>query len=94
MNEDEKADIFKPDWVSAPGDTLRDWMKEYKISTRFVQKKLRLVEWDLDYLLDGKIAVTYELAYRLSKLTDVSMDFWLNREDDYRKSPRRSEMTS
>lgn len=90
--EEKKPDPFKPDWVSPPGHTLRDWMKEQKISTRRVQTKLRLVEWDLDYLLDGTLAITYELAYRLGKLTLVSTDFWLNREDDYRKVPRRSEM--
>lgn len=90
MSEQE----FNPDWVSPPGDTLRDWLKECNVTTGTVIDSLGLSAQAFARLLKGEIPITYELAYKLGRFTRTDMDFWLNREDDYRKVPRRSKGVS
>ncbi len=96
---------FNPDWKSPPGATLSDWMKEQnatrtpreKVTYSDIADKLKLTIHEFCDLLEGKHPITYELAYRLTKTITTyigapsSIDFWLNREDDYRGVPRRSE---
>lgn len=82
---------FNPDWVSPPGDTLLDWMEENGIERAEMAVKLGLRAEDARRLLAGTLRISHALADKLGHFTKVTADFWLNREDDYRQEPRRTE---
>lgn len=82
---------YNPDWVSPPGDTLKEWIQENSMEERAVTLRLNLTPSGLASLLVGELRITDELADRLGFMTGTSIAFWLNREDDYRKEPRRTE---
>lgn len=74
---------FDPDWVVAPGETLREWFDElhlphsiaehYDISARTLQR-----------LLDGKQPITPKLAAQLEGMTQISARMWLALEHNFR----------
>lgn len=79
------AGDFQPNWTSAPGETIVDILSERNISiTTFA----RSIECSLTFvrnLLVGKVEISSELAEKLHQFLGASTDFWLTREQQYRK---------
>ncbi len=76
---------FQPDWVSPPGDTIIDLMDEHGISDEELSKKIGLSLDRGQQLLEGKLRLNPSLADKLEELFSVSTDFWIRREDAYRR---------
>ncbi len=77
---------FKPNWVSPPGDTIKDILIEKNISIEELSKYLL---FDLEFcnkLIRGENKINKDIAEKLSKYLGASKKFWLNREKQYRKS--------
>lgn len=91
--DDWRTRPFNPDWVSPPGDTLYDWMVDVEpgVQAEAVAVSLGLSVSQFADLLAGELEISDDLAGRLAEQTGTSKTFWLNREDDYRRRPRRSE---
>jgi len=80
---------FQPNWASAPGDTIGDLLDRRKLSIASFSQSLGYNKNAVSSLLQGKIAITPEIAEKLSIVLGASKSFWLNREAQYRESLER-----
>jgi plasmid maintenance system antidote protein VapI len=82
---------FKPQWVSAPGDTITDILRERHLSlTEFA----RLLAEPLDAvtaLLEGRASITIAIARRLQETLGASVEFWMTRDFQYREDMAKRE---
>ena len=77
--------VFRPDWASPPGDTIKEILEVRGMSVQeFAGQLGRSIEWTND-LLQGKEMITIATARRLEDLFGASMEFWMNRDYDYQK---------
>ncbi len=76
---------FLPDWVSPPGATVRDILKERGQTISDFAGAMTLSVADARKLLDGSAPITREVAILLSSVLGLSADFWLCRESQFRK---------
>lgn len=92
-------DEFKPDWASAPGDTIRDILDERNWTIEFFSLLMGLTLTETGQLLAGERAIDRPLAIKLSHVFNddakdarefgvtpqhgPSVDFWLKRQADY-----------
>lgn len=80
---------FLPDWATPPGATLQDIMHIRKMTILDLASQM---EWPIDFvgdLLQGKTAITQEIAFLLEKLFGGSKEFWIKREKKYREDVSR-----
>lgn len=76
---------FRPDWVSAPGDTIADILRERGLSEADLAKRLGLDHDTVSDLLQGRATVTIAIARRLEKVLGSSVEFWMSRDFQYRQ---------
>ena len=81
-----KITSFSPLWVSPPGDTIADLLEEYHWSKEQLAERLGYKAEEIDQLIDGKLAITIEIAQMLAKVLGSTTEFWLMRENQYRTS--------
>jgi HTH-type transcriptional regulator / antitoxin HigA len=79
---------FHPDWISAPGDTIRDILKQRRISEAEFARKLGTSAEEIHKLLLGREAITSALAEKLGSSLGGSTAFWSAREKRYRDGLR------
>ncbi len=76
---------FDPDWVIKPGETLREWMEERKLSPRLMSTICgRIPPETIEGILDGTVEITPGIADWLQLGTDIPARLWLNLERIYR----------
>lgn len=75
---------FNPDWVSPPGESIKDLADEKGVSTKVLATKLGLSDEQLAQLLTGNMALTPEIAVSLELSIGGSSAFWNSREKKYR----------
>ncbi|AFT72784.1 ImmA/IrrE family metallo-endopeptidase [Alteromonas macleodii] len=76
---------FSPTWASPPGDTIRSILFQRDVN---IEEFSDLVGLDVDScerMLSGYEKITRELARNIALVTEVSENFWLNREKKYRQ---------
>ena len=76
---------FSPSWASPPGDTIRSILFQRDVN---IEEFSDLVGLDVDScerMLSGYEKITKELARNIALVTEVSENFWLNREKKYRQ---------
>lgn len=76
---------FNPDWRSAPGETIFDWMQENDVYFADMANELGMLIPELVYLIKGEIELTLEIANNLSRVIGATPEFWLERERHYRE---------
>lgn len=86
------ATTFDPDWVSPPGDTIRDALVARQLTLDDFAAQIGLSRGAAVELLSGELAIDDPLADRLSEAIGASGHFWLNREARYRLRLKRREM--
>ncbi len=75
---------FRPDWVSPPGDTIGDLLRERQLSiTEFAQRIGQTPEHVRD-LLQGRLTITIAIARQLERVLGASVEFWMSRDFQYR----------
>ena len=84
---------FRPDWVSPPGDTIQDILRERKLSISDFAKKVGSTEAEAAALLRGSARVTIALARQLTQTLGASVEFWMSREFHYRQERLRANAT-
>lgn len=81
----DRGHVFSPDWVSPPGDTIRDLMAERNWSQVELAHCLGFSLKHLNQLVKGKAPITKDTALRLERALGSTANFWLNRETKYRE---------
>jgi plasmid maintenance system antidote protein VapI len=78
---------YTPDWVSPPGETLSDILKERKITRTEFASRMKLPKKTINQLIKGKAEITVCIAYKMELALGVpSARFWIERERLYRES--------
>lgn len=77
---------FDPDWVIAPGETLKEWMDDAAVTVHMLHTMTnRQVPVDkLQAIIDGKGEITEAIASYLFYATGIPSQLWLNLERMYR----------
>lgn len=77
---------FTPDWVSSPGDTIKDILEELEWTEAEFSKRTDYSPKHITQLLNGNAPITDDTALRLEKVLGSTFSFWLNREAQYREA--------
>lgn len=78
---------YTPDWVSPPGETLADILKEREIPLRVFANRIGMTRKETYRLMKGEIEITTRIACKLENAFGVpSARFWIERERLYRES--------
>ena len=78
---------YTPDWVSPPGETLADILKERKITKSEFAQRMGLPKKTINQLIKGKVEITVRIAYKMELALSIpTARFWIDRERLYRES--------
>lgn len=81
----ETAQVFEPDWVSPPGETIADMLEERDWTQKDLAGRLGYSTKHMSQLVSGKAPVTEDTALRLERVLGTPAAFWLAREARYRE---------
>jgi len=81
----EQNAVFQPDWVSPPGETIADLLKELDWTQKDLAGRLGYSPKHVNQLVSGKAPVTEDTALRLERVLGSTANFWLSREARYRE---------
>lgn len=76
---------FDPDWVVAPGETLKEWRDENGLPVGPAAKACGIDRGLLRRIEAGSARITPAIAERLAMGTSIPAFLWLNLEKVYRK---------
>ena len=76
---------FRPDWTSAPSDTIADLLEEKGIGVDELAAGLGETTDSAQRLLDGRSTITLRTARALSGFLGASVQFWMMRDLQYRE---------
>jgi HTH-type transcriptional regulator / antitoxin HigA len=78
---------FDPDWVIAPGETLKEWMEDNRIPSASTMGVMcgRMPTELVEGILAGRTKITEPIAQGLQLGTGIPARLWLNLEGLYRK---------
>lgn len=78
---------YTPDFVSPPGETLADILKERKITRTEFAQRMGLPKKTINQLIKGKVEISVRIAYKMELALFIpSARFWIERERLYRES--------
>lgn len=81
---------FRPEWLSAPGETISDFLAEQGWNQSAFAERMGYTEKHVSLLINGKAPITEETAFKLERVTGMTAGFWLSREAQYREALARS----
>lgn len=82
---------YKPDVVSAPGETLLDILEEKGISQTELARRMGRPIKTINEIINGKAAITPDTSLQLELALGVPASFWNNFERSYREYLARQE---
>jgi HTH-type transcriptional regulator / antitoxin HigA len=82
-------ETFEPDWLSAPGGTILDVIEERGMSSKDLAGLLGYSLERTEKLINGREAITRDVAALLAERVGGSKKFWLSRESNYRNEVAR-----
>lgn len=80
---------FRPDWASAPGDTLTDILGERNLPISEFAHRMGWRPEDAQDLLQGRTTITIAIARQLERVIGASVEFWMSRDFQYREDSAR-----
>jgi len=84
---------FQPDWASAPGETIAEMLLDRGLSICEFATEIGCSVQSAADLIDGKTAITVEVARKLEKTVGGSFQFWIARDGQYRDDASRLDGT-
>lgn len=79
---------FDPDYVIAPGETLKDWFVETGFGDEGIPAEVAaghgIGEQQLARLFSGEEPITMRLGHQLANMTGIPATFWLSLEHNFR----------
>lgn len=85
---------FRPDWASAPGDTISDILRERSLSEQEFAQQIGHTPEDVQNLLQGRATITLAVARQLEQVLGASVEFWMSRDFQYRQDIARFNATN
>ncbi len=86
---------FDPDYVVAPGTTLKESIDAHGISQIQLAQRTGLAEKTISQIINGIAPISYDTAGKLELVTGVPAKFWNRRELGYREAlSRRKELAA
>jgi plasmid maintenance system antidote protein VapI len=79
---------FSPSWVSPPGETIDDLLKERGITAAELAIQLGMGDSEIDALSAGRKELDLSVANKLEAVFGGSAEFWVAREQQYRQGLR------
>ncbi len=83
---------FQPDWISSPGETIGDILKQWNMSEIEFARGIGKTREQVRNLLLGREALDEEIARTLESFIGGSAAFWATREGNYREGLRELEL--
>jgi HTH-type transcriptional regulator/antitoxin HigA len=80
---------FRPDWATAPGDTIADLLRERGLSVAEFARRMGYAAEDMHDLLQGRSAISIAVARQLEQVLGSSVEFWMSRDFQYREDAER-----
>jgi len=84
MSGIETGAPFAPDWVSPPGDTIADVLEDRDWTQAELARHMGYTEEHVSQIINGKAAITEDMALRLERVLGSTAAFWLRKESAYR----------
>lgn len=75
---------FEPNWVSPPGDTIKDILDDQNISIPYFASQMGSSIEVIQDLIVGQKIINQKIASKLEANLGVPEEFWLTREKQYR----------
>ena len=72
-------------YASPPGDTIREQLEMRRMTQREFARRMDLTDKHVSHLLNGKVYLTKEMAYRLEMVLGIPVSFWLNLDALYQE---------
>ena len=66
-----------------PGQYVEELIKEYNVTQKEFAERLGISEMKLGKLVSGEESISNDTAESLAKLTNISMQTWLNLQNAY-----------
>jgi HTH-type transcriptional regulator/antitoxin HigA len=82
---------YEPDYAVAPGGTLLETIEALGMDQKDLATRLGLSEKHVSQLVNGHVALTYEVADRLELVTGVPARIWNSLESNYRERLAKAE---
>jgi HTH-type transcriptional regulator/antitoxin HigA len=89
MIENQKNE-YRPDFVSAPGETLFDVLEERGMSQAELAERTGRPLKTINEIVKGKTALTSDTSIQLERVLGIAAEFWNQREANYRAFLARS----
>jgi HTH-type transcriptional regulator/antitoxin HigA len=87
-------ETFRPNWASAPGETIQAIISARRFSMTHLQASLAMHECELNSLLTGDLQISSELAKRLADVFGSTPRFWLERDKQYHASVKALQLSA
>ena len=71
-----------PDYIVSPGDIIKDYLDNLKITPVDLSNRCGLSKKTIDDIISGKAPITPEIALNLEKALGRPAHFWCNLEDN------------
>lgn len=66
-----------------PGQYVEELIKDYNVTQKEFAERLEISEMKLGKLVNGEESISNDIAESLAKLTNISMQTWLNLQNAY-----------
>ena len=66
-----------------PGQYVEELIEDYNVTQKEFAERLGIPEMKLDKLVSGEGSISNDIAESLAKLTNISMQTWLNLQNAY-----------
>ena len=76
---------YEPDYAVPPGETLAETIETLGMDQKELATRLGMTEKHVSQVINGHVALTYEMADRLELVTGVPARIWNNLEMKYRE---------
>ena len=77
--------IFNNIVAVPPGETIKDELEFLKMSQVEFSKRMGISEKHISHLINGEVALTYDMAIKLESVLGIEASFWNNLESKYRE---------
>ena len=77
--------IFNNIVAVPPGETIKDELEFLKMSQVEFSKRMGISEKHISHLVNGEVALTYDMAIKLESVLAIEASFWNNLEAKYRE---------
>jgi len=74
---------FEPDYAVHPGETLRESLEDLQITPKEFAVRTGKPEQTISKILNGKSAITPDMAVQFEKVLNIPAKFWLDMQADY-----------